>query len=255
VTEEAQQPRTEGAADGVAGAAPDRVTEAGGSETVQSGEETANAGGETVQPGGETANAGGSETAGTGGAAPAPDPYDGLVAGPPVAGGAVSAYPMQTLPAPPGWPAGGPVPGGGYRPPAPPRDAWRGPTRVEPVPGTEFALGYLTVPAATSGMAVGSLVAGIASLLVSLLVCLFGLGGAEAGWGGWVAGAFAFLAAVLGAGGASLGAVALRQIRRGTAATDRRTGRGLAVAGLSCGIAGLALTVLVFALVLVIQLG
>ena len=101
---------------------------------------------------------------------------------------------------------------------------------------------------AVSGMAVGSLVAGITSLLVSLLVACFGFGGAQAGWGGWVAGAFAVLAMLLGVAGAALGAAGLRQIRRGVAAADRRTGRGLAISGLSCGVAGVALTGLVLRL-------
>jgi hypothetical protein len=130
---------------------------------------------------------------------------------------------------------------------------------VEPVPGTPFALGYLSVSPTTSGMAVGSLVAGIASLLVLTLVTCFGFVGAGAGWGGWVAGAFAVLAAVLGLAGVGLGIVSTRQIRlghaAGSAAADRRTGRGLAVAGLSCGATGVVLTVIVLGLVLLVQAG
>jgi hypothetical protein len=156
---------------------------------------------------------------------------------------------MPSVPPHGGWGAGGAAV------PPPPRDASHGAPRLEPVPGTRFALGYLPVPPTTSGMAIGSLVAGIASLLVSLLVCMFGLGGAEAGWGGWVSGAFALLSVMLGAAATALGAVALRQIRRGVTAADRRTGRGLAISGLSCGLSGVVLTGLVFALVLLIQLG
>jgi hypothetical protein len=122
------------------------------------------------------------------------------------------------------------------------------------VPGTTFALGYLAVPPTTSGMAVGSLVAGIASLLVLTLVACFGFAGARAGWGGWVAGAFAVLAAVLGLAALGLGLVSLRQVRRGVGA-DRRTGRGLAISGLSCGATGLVLTALTLGLVLVVQIG
>jgi hypothetical protein len=131
---------------------------------------------------------------------------------------------------------------------------WGPPGRLETVPGTRFALGYLAVPATTSGMAVGSLVAGIASLLVSLLVACFGLIGAEAGWGAWVAGAFAVLSALLGLGAIGLGAASYRHIRRSPAQSDRRTGRGFAIAGISCGAAGVALTALVFAVVLAIQI-
>jgi hypothetical protein len=127
------------------------------------------------------------------------------------------------------------------------------------VPGTTYALGYLSVPATTSGMAVGSLMAGIASLLVLTLVSCFGFAGARAGWGGSVAGAFAVLAALLGLAGVALGTVSLRQIRRGaapgTAAADRRTGRGLAISGLSCGATGVGLTLLVLAGVLAVQVG
>jgi hypothetical protein len=122
------------------------------------------------------------------------------------------------------------------------------------VPGTRFALGYLAVPPTTSGMAVGSLVAGVASLLVFTLVACFGFAGARAGWGGWVAGAFAVLAAVLGFAGVGLGLVSLRQVRHGVGAA-RRTGRGLAISGLSCGVTGVALTALVLGLVLVVQVG
>jgi len=153
----------------------------------------------------------------------------------------------------------GPAQRHGPPPPAPPRDSWRGPARIEPVPGTTYALGYLSVPATTSGMAVGSLVAGVASLLVLTLVACFGFAGARAGWGGWVAGAFAVLAALLGLAGVALGTVSLRQIRRGAApgaaAADRRTGRGLAISGLSCGATGAALTLLVLAGVLAVQVG
>jgi hypothetical protein len=125
---------------------------------------------------------------------------------------------------------------------------------VEPVPGTPFAVGYLSLPATTSGMAIGSLVSGIASLLVLTIVACFGFAGARDGWGGWVAGAFAVLAGVLGGAGAGLGLVSLRQIRVGTAA-EQRTGRGLAIAGVSCGAAGVALTAVVFLLVLAVQGG
>jgi hypothetical protein len=101
-------------------------------------------------------------------------------------------------------------------------------------------------------VAVGALVAGIASILISLLVTCFGLVGAQPGWGAWVAGAFAVLACVVGAAGVGLGLAALRQIRRSQAGTPVR-GRGLAIAGLSCGGAGLGITLLAFGLVLALQ--
>src|SRR5215207_5765501 len=83
------------------------------------------------------------------------------------------------------WPpAGQPVTMAGPPPPAaPPRpkEAWT-PERVEPVAGTEFALVQLRVAPITSGLATGSLIAGIASILVSTLVLCFGLIGLSDGW-------------------------------------------------------------------------
>jgi hypothetical protein len=130
------------------------------------------------------------------------------------------------------------------------------PSRVDPFPGTPFGLVYLNVPAGTSGPAVGSQVTGIASILVSFLVAGFGLTGADAGWGAWVAGAFAVLAAVLGIAGIGLALLGIRQVRRvPPPGTVRVTGRGLAIAGLSCGFAGLAVTLVALVIVLVLQLG
>ena len=77
-------------------------------------------------------------------------------------------------------------------PPPPPDGRWR-PERVDPVAGTEFGLVRLQVPPIASGLATGSLIAGIASIGVSFLVLCFGLAGSSDNWGGWVAGAFALL--------------------------------------------------------------
>ncbi len=160
-----------------------------------------------------------------------------------------------------------------------PREAWRRPTRVEPVPGTPFGLIVYGSPPVTSGPAIGSLVAGIAGVLVAVAVFCFGLAGAPDGWGPLVAGAFGVLAAVLGLGGIGLALVGLRQTRRGAppapggagsaetgsagagiagagGATERpAAGRGLAVAGLACGAAAVVITVGALALSLVIALG
>ena len=62
------------------------------------------------------------------------------------------------------------------------------PERVDQVTGTGFGLVQFQVAPITSGLAIGSLVAGIASILVSLAVVCFGVAGAQEGWGGWVAG-------------------------------------------------------------------
>lgn len=97
-----------------------------------------------------------------------------------------------------------------------------------------------------SGIAVGSLVAGIGSVLVSLLVYALGLAGAGQTWGPLVAGAFAILAGLAGLAALTTGLVAIRQVRR-TLAQAR--GRGLAIAGVACGGSGVALTLLGFLLV------
>ncbi|MFC0526493.1 hypothetical protein [Phytohabitans kaempferiae] len=136
--------------------------------------------------------------------------------------------------------------------PPPPREAWLAPRRVEAVPGTNFAVVHLDVPPTTSGLAVGSLVAGIGSVTVSLLVACFGLAGASNGWGAWVAGAFAMIAGLTGAAGVVLGVLGMRQIRRAVSGI-RLTGRGVAIAGLVCGAAGLGLTLLGFGASLLIQ--
>lgn len=138
--------------------------------------------------------------------------------------------------------------------PPPPREAQRPPRRIEPVPGTTFGVAYLDVPPVTSGLAIGALVAGIASVLVSLLVGCFGVTGAQAGWGAWAAGAFAVLGGLLGLAGIGLGLAGLRQIRRSSPPPAIRfAGRGIALAGLSCGGAGLGLTVIALVVALVLQ--
>jgi hypothetical protein len=130
------------------------------------------------------------------------------------------------------------------------------PSRIDTVPGTPFGLLYLKVQQGTSGPAVGSQVTGIASILVSFLVACLGLAGAEAGWGAWVAGAFAVLAVVLGLAGIGLALTGMRQVRRAPLpGAVPVTGRGLAIAGLICGSAGLAITVLVLVIVLIVQFG
>lgn len=134
-------------------------------------------------------------------------------------------------------------------------DAPRPPNRVEAVPGTPFAVVHLDVPPVISGLAVGSLVAGIGSVLVSLAVLCFGLIGVNGGWGGWVAGAFAVLGTLLGVAGIVLGLLGQRQIRRpAPPPAVRFTGRGLAISGMISAGVGLGITVLAFMLVLLLQL-
>jgi hypothetical protein len=139
-------------------------------------------------------------------------------------------------------------------PPPGPDGRWK-PERLEPVPGTEFGLVQLQVAPVRSGLATGSLMAGIASVLVSALVLCFGLSGASEGWGGWVAGAFTLLAVLAGGGAVGVGLVALRQIGRSTRQPGRIhfTGRGTAIAGISCGAAGAGIALGALVLTLVLQ--
>jgi hypothetical protein len=139
-------------------------------------------------------------------------------------------------------------------PPPPPSGSWR-PERVDMLPGTEFGLVQLRVDPITSGLAIGSLVAGIGAIVVSLLVLCFGLVGAQGGWGALVAGAFTLLSLVGGGGAVALGLTARRQIgRSGQTGQVRFTGRGFAVAGISCGATGAGIAAGSLALALVLQL-
>ncbi|BCJ60154.1 hypothetical protein [Micromonospora endophytica] len=122
------------------------------------------------------------------------------------------------------------------------------------MPGTPFAMVHLDVPPVTSGLAVGSLVGGIISILVSFLVICFGAVGGGAG-GAWAAGAFAALGGLTGAGSIVVGLLGWRQIRRpAPPPAVRFTGRGLAIAGISCGGIGLLLSLLGVALALLLAL-
>jgi hypothetical protein len=128
--------------------------------------------------------------------------------------------------------------------PPPPRPApGLGPVRVEPVAGTDFGLAYARIAPVKSGPAIGSMVAGIASLLVVLVEVCLGLVGSSNGWGALVAGAFAILAFLLGAGAIGVGISARRTIR---GSAGMITGRSMATAGIICGISGAALAVLGF---------
>lgn len=164
---------------------------------------------------------------------PAADPF------PPPSAPPAQPYPAQPYP--------------GYVPPPPPSGRWQ-PERIDPVPGTEFGLVQLRVMPITSGLAIGSMIAGIASILVSFVVLCFGVEGAKGGWGGWVSGAFTVLSVVFGAGAIAIGLVSRRQIRgSGRTGQVRFTGKGMATAGLVCGCAGAGIALLGLALALVLQ--
>ncbi|MBB5870538.1 hypothetical protein F4553_003917 [Allocatelliglobosispora scoriae] len=120
----------------------------------------------------------------------------------------------------------------------PPPVAYAPPARVEPVPGSQFGVAIPSSTPVPSGMAVGSLLVGIASILVSFAVACLGLAGSSAGWGAWAGGAFAVLSGLLGIGGIVLGVLGRRQVRRAAGLT----GRGLATAGLICASIGLLFT-------------
>lgn len=200
------------------------------------------------------------------GTAPASSPQWGAPI-PSVPGGgtppppAPSSGPTGGYGAPTGWgqppaghaPAWGAAPGRSV-PPPPTDDQRRPPKRVEQVPGTPFGVVYLDVPPVTSGLAVGALVAGIASLLVALLVTCFGVAFSNYG-GAWASGAFAVLGVLAGVAAVVAGLLGQRQIRRpAPPPAVRFTGRGLAVAGISCGAGGALLSLLGLGLALVISL-
>ncbi len=130
-------------------------------------------------------------------------------------------------------------------PPRPPRKptgvGLPRPVAFEPIPGTPFGVAVVEVAPTTSGPATASLVAGVASILIALVVGCFGTLGAGDGWGPTVAGAFAVLATFLGVAGLVLGRAGLRQIRR-TAGWGGVTGRGLAITGVVCATVGLLFT-------------
>jgi hypothetical protein len=179
---------------------------------------------------------------------PAADPF------PPPSAPPAQQYPGQQYPGqqPPGQQYPGQAPPA-YVPPPSPAGRWQ-PERVDALPGTEFGLVQLRVMPITSGLAIGSLVAGIGSILVSFLVLCFGVMGADSGWGGWVSGAFTLLSVIFGAGAVALGLVARRQIRRsGHTGQVRFTGGGMAISGLVCGCAGAGIALLSLALALVLQ--
>lgn len=121
------------------------------------------------------------------------------------------------------------------------------PVAVEAVPGTPFGLAIVGVSPTTSGPATASLVTGVGSILVSFVVGCFAAGGAQAGWGPMVAGAFAVLAGLAALAALGLARAGLRQIKRARMTPGGRgavTGRGLAISGIVCGAVGLTLTIL-----------
>ena len=158
-----------------------------------------------------------------------------------------AANPFPPASAPPAQPFSS------YVPPPPPAGRWRA-ERIEPVPGTEFGLVQLRVVPITSGLAIGSLMVGIASILVSFLVLCFGLAGSSSGWGGWVSGAFTLLSVVAGGGAVTVGLVARRQIRRsGQTGQVRFTGHGMATSAIVCGSVGAGIALLSLVLTLLLQ--
>ncbi|GAB3864202.1 DUF4190 domain-containing protein [Dactylosporangium cerinum] len=136
-----------------------------------------------------------------------------------------------------------------YQHQPPPSHAPQPGMRIDLVQGTPFGVAYPLVQGTPSGPAIGSLVAGIASIFVGLTVSCLGLAGAGEGWGPIAGGAFTVLAAFLGLGAIGLGVFAMRQVRR---AGRLVTGRGMAVAGLVLGSVGGSIGVLSLLLALVI---
>ncbi len=142
----------------------------------------------------------------------------------------------------------GPLP---YGPPVPQQSVsgWEA-ERVDVLGGTGFGLVQLRVVPITSGLAIGALIAGIGSILVSLLVVCFGFTGA----GALVAGAFTLLSALAGGGAVVAAVLASRQIRRsGEPGRVRFTGRGLVISGIACGAAGAGISFLALLLGALLQ--
>jgi hypothetical protein len=117
------------------------------------------------------------------------------------------------------------------------------PVAVAPVAGSPYGVALVEVRPTPSGPAVASLVIGLATVLVSLVVAFFVVAGADSGWDAPVAGAFALLAVFAGVSATWLGWTAMARIRRG-AAWGPVSGRGVALAGLICGLVGVALAIL-----------
>ncbi|MEU4421241.1 DUF4190 domain-containing protein [Actinoplanes sp. NPDC024001] len=179
----------------------------------------------------------------------------------------MTQYPGTAYPPPPHQPGGHPgqvpPPPPHFGPPSPyaapqhfvppPTTSWEL-ERVDAVGGTEFGLAQLRVPPITSGLAIGSLVAGIGTILVSFLAGCFGTIGAGEDWGAVVTGAFTLLCVLAGGGAITAGVIALRQIRRsGQTGRVRFTGRGLGIAGIVCGGIGAGIGVLALLLGLLLQ--
>ncbi|MGI5245646.1 hypothetical protein [Dactylosporangium sp. CA-139066] len=114
--------------------------------------------------------------------------------------------------------------------------------RVDVVQGTPFGVAYPTFQAVPSGQATGSLVAGIASVLVALFAICLGVTGAKDGWGLAASGAFTILGVFLGGGAIGLGLYGLRRIRR--AGGQGITGRGMGISGIVLGAVGAGLALL-----------
>lgn len=196
----------------------------------------------------------------------------------------VPAWSAAEPPVVPGWPAepAGPRqawPAAGHPaawmgpvmlPPLPaPPGAYPVPVAYEPLSGTPYGLVYVRVRPVTSGAAVAALAAGIASIVVALVMSCLGLAGTEEGWGTLAAGAFAILSALFAGAAIWVGTVAVRAIRRtgwtpatrtyaaagGFGAPDVTGGGGMAGAARVCGWVGLGLTCLGFAGVLLASLG
>jgi hypothetical protein len=152
------------------------------------------------------------------------------------------AYPQSAYPAysPPAYPP---------RPPA--GSSVATPERIEAVAGTDFGLAYAQLEPIMSGQAVGSMILGIASILVTLPEAALGLRGAGAGWGALISGAFGILATLLGSAAIGIGVVATRSVKRSVGSLR---GYGIGKAGIILGIIGVSLAVISFVLALIATL-
>jgi len=113
------------------------------------------------------------------------------------------------------------------------------PVRIDPVPGTPFGIAIPALNPTVSGLAVGSMIAGIGSIVISFAVLCAGISRASSG--ALVGGAFAVLTGAIGLGAVGVAFAAMRQVR---GSGGQITGGGMAIAGLVCGACGVGLALL-----------
>ncbi|MGH8795370.1 MAG: hypothetical protein ACRDXX_22345, partial [Stackebrandtia sp.] len=127
---------------------------------------------------------------------------------------------------------------------APPASSAYGKATMSPQDSGQFQLVVPQLGTIVSGQAVGSMIAGIATILVAVGLGCIGLFGLTL-----VAVAVFVLTVFCAAAAGALGGTALRQIRR---SAGEYRGRGMAITGLICGGVGVLLALPIFLVALVL---